>query len=103
MLAVMTTAAEPPSALPSAPSRLAEPDEGISGDELALAGRNHALLLEAMRHDVTPAGLHYVLVHYDVPAVDSATWALSVGGAVATPLSLDVEQLRAYPQVSMPV
>jgi DMSO/TMAO reductase YedYZ molybdopterin-dependent catalytic subunit len=89
--------------LPSAPSRLAEPGEGISPDELALAGRNHALLLEAMRHDVTPPGLHYVLVHYDVPYVDAATWALSVDGHVARPLSLDLDRLRSYPSVSIPV
>ncbi|MBK5307020.1 MAG: sulfite oxidase [Frankiaceae bacterium] len=95
----MTTATN----LPSAPSRLADPGEGISADELALAGRNHALLLEAMRHDVTPAGLHYVLVHYDVPDVDATTWTLSVDGKVATPLSMDLERLRAYPPVSIPV
>ena len=89
--------------LPSAPSRLAEPGEGISADELALAGRNHALLLEAMRYDVTPPGLHYVLVHYDVPHVDAATWTLTVDGAVARPLSLDLGRLRSYRPVSIPV
>lgn len=95
----MTTATN----LPSAPARLADPGEGICADELALAGRNHALLLEGMRYDVTPPGLHYVLVHYDVPHVDAATWSLSVGGEVATPLSLDLERLRAYSPVSLPV
>jgi DMSO/TMAO reductase YedYZ molybdopterin-dependent catalytic subunit len=89
--------------LPSAPSRLAEPGEGISPDELALAGRNHALLLEAMRHDVTPPGLHYVLVHYDVPYVDAATWTLTIDGHVARPLSLGLDRLRSYPSVSIPV
>ena len=87
----------------SEPARLASPDEGITQDELALAGRNHALPLEALRHDLTPPGLHYVLVHYDVPDVDAATWALEVGGEVARPLSLELDALRAYPAVSLPV
>ena len=38
----------------STPSRVAEPDEGITLEELALASRNHAMPLEAMRYDVTP-------------------------------------------------
>ena len=87
----------------SEPARLAGPDEGISPSELALAGRNHALPLEALRHDVTPPGLHYVLVHYDVPDVDAATWTLEVGGEVTRSLSLDLDALRAYPAVSLPV
>ncbi len=61
---------------------MADPGEGISLDELALATRNHGLPLEALRYDVTPPGLHYVLTHYDIPAVDPDTWALEVTGAV---------------------
>jgi DMSO/TMAO reductase YedYZ molybdopterin-dependent catalytic subunit len=99
MLRPMTTTQRPV----SEPARLAGPDEGITQDELALAGRNHALLLEALRHDLTPPGLHYVLVHYDVPDVDAATWSLEVGGEVTRPLSLDLDALRAYPAVSLPV
>jgi hypothetical protein len=33
-------------------------DAGISLEELQLASRNHALPLEALRYDLTPAGLH---------------------------------------------
>ncbi|MGW5731604.1 MULTISPECIES: sulfite oxidase [Streptomyces] len=84
----------------SAPGRLAGHGEGISEEELALAARNHGLPLEAMRHDVTPAGLHYVLVHYDIPATDEDTWRLSVGGRVRTPLELSLADLRAMPAVT---
>jgi DMSO/TMAO reductase YedYZ molybdopterin-dependent catalytic subunit len=80
-----------------APGRLAEPDEGITLDELRLASRNHAMPREAMRDDVTPVGLHYVLTHYDVPAVDSGTWRLAVGGCVEQELSVDLESLTALP------
>ena len=85
----------------STPARLASPGEGLGRDELALASRNHGLPLEAMRHDVTPPGLHYVLTHYDIPHVpDEATWRLTVGGCVRRVLSLSPAQLRAYPAVT---
>src|SRR4051794_35160928 len=100
---LMTAGNMTASGVPSAPSRLADPDEGISTEELALAGRNHALLLEAMRHDITPPGLHDVLVHYDVPYIDPAEWSLSVGGHVDRPFSLDLDRLRSYQPVSLPV
>jgi DMSO/TMAO reductase YedYZ molybdopterin-dependent catalytic subunit len=87
----------------SAPSRVADPDEGIGLDELGLAARNHGLPLEALRYDITPAGLHYLLVHYDIPAVDPATFALVVDGAVGTPLRLTLSDLRARERVTMPV
>ncbi|MFI8961661.1 sulfite oxidase [Streptomyces sp. NPDC053493] len=87
----------------SAPGRVAGADEGISTAELALAARNHGLPLEALRYDTTPPGLHYVLVHYDIPAVDQAAaahWRLTVGGLVRRPLVLDPAALRARPAVT---
>ena len=60
---------------------------GITLEELQLAARNHALPLEALRYDVTPVGLHYLLIHFDIPRVDAATWRLEVGGRVERPLS----------------
>ncbi|MFF4275339.1 sulfite oxidase [Streptomyces sp. NPDC001536] len=85
----------------SAPARLAGPDEGIGPDELALATRNHGIPLEALRHDLTPPGLHYVLTHYDIPYVpDDTAWQLTVGGLVRRPLRLDLADLRAFPQVT---
>lgn len=84
----------------SAPGRIAAPGEGIGQDELALAARNHGLPLEAMRYEVTPAGLHYVLVHYDIPDADPDTWRLSVRGRLRTPLELGLRELRALPAVT---
>jgi DMSO/TMAO reductase YedYZ molybdopterin-dependent catalytic subunit len=75
-------------------------DEAITRDELALAVRNHGMPLEAMRWDVTPVGLHYLLTHYDVPAVDPATWRLRIAGAVERPLELTLDDLRARPTVT---
>ena len=85
-----------PAPLPS-PPRLAEAGAGISTDELRLASRNHGLPMEALRHDVTPTGLHYLLTHYDIPYVDPSTWTLRVDGLVERELVLDLEALRARP------
>jgi DMSO/TMAO reductase YedYZ molybdopterin-dependent catalytic subunit len=78
-----------------------EPAGGISLEELQLAARNHGMPLEALRHPLTPAGLHYLLVHYDIPVVDAAAWRLEVGGAVERPLSLALDELRARPSVDL--
>jgi sulfane dehydrogenase subunit SoxC len=72
-------------------------------DELALAARNHGMPLEALRYDVTPVGLHYLLIHFDIPEADERTWRLEIGGQVATPRSLTMEELRRRPQVTTPV
>ncbi|MET7600341.1 sulfite oxidase [Streptomyces sp. NPDC004082] len=84
----------------SGPARLAGPEEGISQEELALAARNHGLPLEALRYDVTPPGLHYVLTHYDIPYADESTWELTVGGLVDRPLRLTPADLRSFPAVT---
>jgi DMSO/TMAO reductase YedYZ molybdopterin-dependent catalytic subunit len=82
----------------SRPSRVADPGEGISLDELRLAARNHAMPAEALRYDVTPPGLHYVLTHYDIPDADPAAWTLTVGGLVDHPLTLSLADLDAMTQ-----
>ncbi len=87
----------------SLPSRVAEPDEGVGYDELGLAARNHGMPLELMRHDLTPLGAHYLLTHYDIPHVDPGSFRLEVGGAVSTPLSLSLDDLRARDTVTVPV
>jgi DMSO/TMAO reductase YedYZ molybdopterin-dependent catalytic subunit len=77
--------------------------EAISLEELQLAARNHGMPLEALRWDVTPVGLHYLLTHYDIPDVDASSWRLEVGGLVERPLSLSLEELRARPSTEMAV
>lgn len=92
----MTSTSERPDEL----ARVAAPDEGISVDELKLAARNHGMPLEALRYDLTPPGLHYLLVHYDIPYVDPASWRLSIGGEVERRIELDLDALRARPRVT---
>ena len=78
---------------------MTEPND-ITVDELVLAGRNHSMPLEMLRHDVTPAGLHYLLIHFDVPYTDGEGWRVEVGGHVRTPLTLDLETIRSLPAVT---
>lgn len=65
--------------------------------EVALAARNSGMPLEALRHDVTPVGLHYCLIHFDIPHLEPDAWRLEVGGLVQQRLSLSVGELRRMP------
>jgi DMSO/TMAO reductase YedYZ molybdopterin-dependent catalytic subunit len=77
---------------------MSEPTMGaVSMEELQLATRNHGMPLEALRYPVTPVGLHYLLIHYDIPAVDPTTWHLRVDGSVSQRLELSLAELRAMP------
>ncbi len=78
-------------------------DDPITFDELQLAGRNKAMPLEGLACDLTPTGMHYLLVHFDIPFLDAATWRLRIGGRVARPLELGLDELRARPRVTQPV
>jgi DMSO/TMAO reductase YedYZ molybdopterin-dependent catalytic subunit len=78
---------------PSAP--MGDP---LTFEELQLATRNRGMPLEALRYDVTPTGLHYLLVHFDIPAVDEGSWRLHVGGCFEREVDLDLDAIRALPQ-----
>lgn len=82
---------------------LADPSEGISYEELGLATRNRGMPLEAMRWDITPVGMHYLLVHFDVPAVDPYVWRLRIGGLFDKPLELTLDDIRSRPAKTLPV
>jgi DMSO/TMAO reductase YedYZ molybdopterin-dependent catalytic subunit len=77
--------------------------DGISTDELQLAHRNAGMPLEALAWPITPAGLHYLLIHYDIPAVDAREWRLEVGGCVERPLAFSLDELQARERVEVPV
>ncbi|MFB3739133.1 MAG: sulfite oxidase [Candidatus Velamenicoccus archaeovorus] len=78
-------------------------DQGITYEELQLATRNRGMPLEAMRYDITPAGLHYLIIHFDVPEMDERRHRLVVGGNVDRPLELTMQDLRALPARTIPV
>jgi sulfane dehydrogenase subunit SoxC len=67
-----------------------------TGEEVALAARNRGMPLEALRYDVTPAGLHYLLIHFDIPPEPSA-WKLRFTGLVECPFEIGLEEVRSLP------
>lgn len=87
---------------PQTPPTLA-PGPDILPEELGLAQRNHALHLEALRYDVTPLGMHYLLIHFDVPDATGVDWTIDVGGRVRTRMRLTMSDLRARPRMTVPV
>jgi DMSO/TMAO reductase YedYZ molybdopterin-dependent catalytic subunit len=82
---------------------VAEPGQGITLEELQLATRNRGMPLEGLRYDITPVGMHYLLIHFDVPDVDASAWRLQVAGAVERPIELTLDEIRARPSVTIPV
>ncbi len=72
-------------------------------EELALAFRNRGMPLEGLRYDITPTGMHYLLIHFDIPHIDAGEWRLNVGGMASNPLSLSLEDIKRRPRVTMPV
>jgi DMSO/TMAO reductase YedYZ molybdopterin-dependent catalytic subunit len=87
----------------SEPGRLAAPGEGISTHELALAARNHGMPLEALRYDLTPVGLHYLLIHYDIPEIAAPDWRLRLDGLFREPRELDLAALRGFKEATVRV
>ncbi|MGH1480214.1 MAG: sulfite oxidase [Geminicoccales bacterium] len=81
------------------------PDEGDRYylEELSLAFRNRGMPLEALQYPVTPTGLHYLLIHFDIPVIDQTDWRLEIGGLVERPISIDLETIKAMPKVTRKV
>ncbi len=78
-------------------------DGVYSEDEVRLANRNSGTLLETLRHDVTPTGAHYLLIHFDVPDLDPATHRVTFGEGFDAPFALSMDDIRALPRVTRPV
>jgi len=79
-------------------------DGDFSREEVRLANRNAGTLLETLRHDLTPPGLHYLLTHFDVPYVPTvAAWTLDIGGVVERPLKLTLDELKRCPERTLRV
>jgi len=81
---------------------LAQTDE-LYKEELQLALRNRGMPLEALRYPITPTGLHYLLIHYDIPEVNAEQWRLKIGGVVGKPLELTLDAIQKRPRRTIPV
>lgn len=72
----------------------------VSIEELQLATRNHGMPLEALQYSITPIGLHYLLIHYDIPVIETSAWRLRVDGCVRNQLELSLEDLQSMPSAT---
>ncbi|HEU4379749.1 MAG TPA: sulfite oxidase [Hyphomicrobiaceae bacterium] len=72
-------------------------DGPFDAAEVRLANRNSGILLETLRHDVTPAGMHYLLNHFDVPYVPDDNWQVAIGGRVKQAVRLSLDAIKAMP------
>jgi DMSO/TMAO reductase YedYZ molybdopterin-dependent catalytic subunit len=68
---------------------------------LSLSPENSETPLQELHGWVTPIRLFFVRNHFDVPEIDRDSWSLRVEGCVRRPLTLNWEQLQAYPQRSV--
>lgn len=75
----------------------------FESEEVRLANRNSGILLETLRHDVTPAGLHYLLNHFDVPYVTGDDWRVELAGQFAKGGSISLNEIRQFPARTLPV
>ena len=81
-----------------------ETQDGVfSHPEVLLANRNSGILLETLKLDITPTGGHYLLNHFDVPLLDADKHELSFCGAFANPYTLTLAEIKALPEVTMPI
>jgi DMSO/TMAO reductase YedYZ molybdopterin-dependent catalytic subunit len=74
--------------------------QGVTQNELGQAARNHGMQLEGLRYDVTPVGMHYLVIHFDIPPADEASWTVAIDGLVERPLELSMDDLRSMPAVT---
>src|SRR5438067_12455548 len=59
--------------------------------------------LEALRYAITPVGLHYLLIHFDIPMVDASNFELAVGGQIRKPLRLTLDRIQSRPATTLAV
>src|SRR5438874_12594479 len=83
-------------------SGLAQTDS-LYKEELQLALRNNGMPLEGLRYPITPTGMHYLLLHYDIPEANATDWRLKVGGLVSKPLNLTLEEIKKRPAKTIAV
>ena len=73
--------------------------EDFSEVEVGMAFRNHGMLAELLKSDITPLGAHYLLVHFDVPSLSADGYSVALGGRVQSPRAIPLSEIKAAPEV----
>ena len=87
---------------PMTDSPLAD-DRNVTPGGATARRANHGMPLEGLRYDVTPVGLHYLLIHFDVPRPAGRDDSRSSRAWCAAPLDLVPDAPDARPAVTTPV
>jgi sulfane dehydrogenase subunit SoxC len=74
----------------------------FSADETRLAFRNHGMHMEFLDQLITPVASHFQLVHFDVPHLSAVGYSFTLGGRVAVPRTISLEELQQRPTVQQP-
>ncbi|AMJ68075.1 sulfite oxidase [Hymenobacter sp. PAMC 26628] len=62
---------------------------------------NLELPFPTLEDRLVPNNRFYVRSHFPIPALEAASWQLSIGGAVQNPLVISYDELRALPAVTV--
>jgi DMSO/TMAO reductase YedYZ molybdopterin-dependent catalytic subunit len=76
--------------------------DNFTAMEVAGKSRCHGMHLEGMTYPITPIGMHYLLIHYDIPEIDEKAYKVRVDGLVKNELTLDMDYFRSRPKVTVP-
>jgi DMSO/TMAO reductase YedYZ molybdopterin-dependent catalytic subunit len=81
------------------------PEQNVtySQAEVELAFPNHGQPAEMLREPISPLGMHFLLIHFDIPQLDATDYRVTVAGRVRTPMVLTLDELKARPSVTQPV
>jgi DMSO/TMAO reductase YedYZ molybdopterin-dependent catalytic subunit len=71
------------------------------GRVLSLRPQDYEMGLDGFLDYLTPIDRFYVRSHHYTPSLDAASFKLTVGGEVATPLTLTLEDLRKMPRTEL--
>lgn len=95
-----TTVPEGPTVERPSPQAVADV---FSTPETELAFRNHGMHAEFLHQALTPLGSHYLLVHFDIPALQAEGYSLAVGGRVSQPFRIVLRELQEQPVLTQTV
>jgi len=89
---------EPPQPTPDRPP----PSTLFSDEETRLAFRNHGMHFEFLDQPITPVASHFQLIHFDVPQLSADDYSFTIGGRVANPRTVTLDELKKRPTVQQP-
>ena len=70
---------------------------------MELAFRDDGQPAEMLREQIRPFGMHFMLIHFDIPQLDAADYRVAVAGRVRAPMVLSLDDLKVRASLTQPV